>query len=50
MSDFLKELWLYARARKKYWLIPLILMMLLMGLLIFSAQTIVTSPFLYTIF
>lgn len=50
MRDFLKELWLYARERKKFWLLPLILLMLLMAVLIFSAQTFVTSPFLYTIF
>lgn len=50
MGDFLKELWLYARTRKKYWLLPLVLAMILMGLLIFSVQTVATSPFLYTIF
>lgn len=50
MADFLRELWLYARQRKKYWLLPLIVVMLLLGLLIFSAQVAVTSPFLYTLF
>ncbi len=50
MSDFLKELWQYARQRKKFWLLPLILILLLMGFVIFSAQTVAVSPFLYRIF
>ena len=50
MSEFLKELWQYARERKKFWLIPLVILMLLMGLLIVSVQTTATSPFLYSLF
>lgn len=50
MSEFLKELWLYARERKKYWLLPLIVVLLLLGLLLFTTQAAVTSPFLYTFF
>ncbi|MCC2637732.1 MAG: uncharacterized protein K0Q68_1451 [Moraxellaceae bacterium] len=50
MSEFLKELWLYARERKKYWLLPLIVVLTLIGLLIFTTQAVVTSPFIYTLF
>lgn len=50
MSEFLKELWLYARERKKYWLLPLIAILTLMGFLIFSTQAIVSSPFIYSLF
>lgn len=50
MTDFLKELWQYARERKKFWLLPLVATMLLMGLLIFSVQTVATSPFFYSLF
>lgn len=50
MGSFLKELWLYARERKKFWLLPLILAMLLIGVLIFSVQATATSPFIYSLF
>ncbi len=50
MSEFLKELWLYARERKKYWLLPLIAILILMGFLIFSTQTLASSPFIYSFF
>lgn len=50
MSEFLKELWLYARERKKYWLLPLIAILTLMGFLIFSTHAIVSSPFIYSLF
>lgn len=50
MKEFLQELWLYARERKKFWLLPLILAMLLMGFLIFSVQATVSSPFIYSLF
>lgn len=50
MKDFLREFWQYARQRKKFWLLPLVLAMLLMGVLLFSAQIVATSPFLYSLF
>lgn len=50
MKEFFKELWEYARERKKFWLLPLIITMLLMGLLIFSMQAAVSSPFIYSLF
>lgn len=50
MKQFFIELWQYARERKKFWLLPLILLILLMGVVIFSAHTAVTSPFVYSLF
>ena len=46
----LKELWSFLRARKKFWLAPLLLMMLLLGLLLVLAQGSVVAPFIYTLF
>ena len=47
---FLIELWRFLRARKKYWLLPIILVMLLVGGLIVLAQGSVVAPFIYTLF
>jgi uncharacterized protein DUF5989 len=47
---FLKELWAFMRARKKYWLWPIILMMALLGVLIVLAQGSAIAPFIYTLF
>jgi Family of unknown function (DUF5989) len=46
----LKELWAFLRIRKKYWLWPIFLMMLLLGVLIVLAQGSAVAPFLYTLF
>ena len=46
----LKELWLFIRGRKKFWLIPLILGMLILGLLLVLAQGSAIAPFIYTLF
>jgi hypothetical protein len=48
--SFLKELWRFMRARKKFWLAPLIIVMLLLGALIVLAQGSAVAPFIYTIF
>ena len=50
MSAFLKELWLFLRVRKKLWLAPLILVMVLLGILLIAAQGSVVAPFIYTLF
>ena len=44
------ELWAFMRVRKKWWLLPLILVMLLAGLLITVAQGSALAPFIYAIF
>jgi len=46
----IKELWSYLNCRKKYWLFPVIFVMLALGLLIVFAQGTVVAPFIYTIF
>ncbi len=48
--SLLKELWAYMRIRKKYWLIPLLFMMLLLGGLLVLAQGSAVAPFIYTVF
>lgn len=48
--SFLKELWMFLRVRKKLWLLPMIIVMLLMGVLLVLAQGSVLAPFIYTIF
>ena len=48
--NFIKELWRFMRARKKYWLLPAILTMALLGALIVLAQGSVLAPFIYTLF
>ena len=44
------ELWAFMRVRKKWWLLPIIVMMLLVGLLLIFAQGSALAPFIYTIF
>jgi hypothetical protein len=44
------ELWSFMRVRKKWWLLPIILVLLLVGALLVFAQGSVLAPFIYTIF
>jgi hypothetical protein len=46
----LAELWAFLRARKKFWLLPIMLVMLLFGTLLVLAQTSAIAPFIYTLF
>lgn len=48
--SFLKELWGFIRARKKYWLLPTLVTMVLLGALIVLAQGSAVAPFIYTLF
>ena len=50
MTELLKDLWLFMRERKKFWLAPIILVMLLLGALIVLAQGSAVAPFIYTLF
>lgn len=47
--DFLKDLWGFITARKKWWLLPLIIILLLIGILIVLGGTSI-APFIYTLF
>ena len=48
--SFLRELWVFMRVRKKYWLFPVVFMMLLLGGLIVLGQSSAVAPMIYTIF
>jgi hypothetical protein len=48
--DLLKDLWAFMRERKKYWLAPIIIVMVLLGALIVLAQGSAVAPFIYTLF
>jgi hypothetical protein len=48
--DFLSELWAYMRHRKKWWLLPVITVLVLVGALLVFAQGSALAPFIYTIF
>jgi len=48
--SILKELWDFMRARKRYWLIPIIVVFILLSLLIFFTQSSAVAPFIYTLF
>jgi hypothetical protein len=47
---FIKELWTFLRIRKKLWLAPIIIVMVLLGGLLILAQGSVVAPFIYTLF
>ena len=44
------EFWIYLRLRKKYWLLPIVLMLLLLGLLLVLTAGSSLAPFIYTVF
>ena len=48
--EFLKELWVFLSVRKKLWLAPIIVVMIILGGLIILAQGSVVAPFIYTLF
>jgi len=48
--EFLKELWTFLQVRKKLWLTPIIIVMLIFGGLLILAQGSVVAPFIYTLF
>ncbi len=50
MFDALKDLWLFMRERKKYWILPIVLVLLLVGGLLVLTQGSVVAPFIYTLF
>jgi len=50
MMEFLGDLWNFMRVRKKFWLAPIVVVMLLLGGLIVFAQGSAVAPFIYTLF
>ena len=49
-TGILSELWAFMKVRKKWWLLPVILLLMLVGALLVFAQGSVLAPFIYTIF
>ena len=47
---FIKEFWEFLKVRKKYWLLPIIIVLVIFGGLIILAQGSAVAPFIYTIF
>jgi hypothetical protein len=50
MISILLELWVFLRVRKKYWLVPIVIMLALFGALIVLTQGSAVAPFIYTLF
>lgn len=50
MFDLFSDLWAFMRERKKFWLAPLVLIMIVLGGLIVLAQGSAVAPFIYTLF
>ena len=48
--SFIRELWAYMRTRKKYWLLPILIVFVLFGGLIVLSQGSAVAPFIYTVF
>ncbi|MGF7039230.1 DUF5989 family protein [Mucilaginibacter lappiensis] len=48
--EFLTELWLFIRTRKKFWLVPLIVILLLFSVLIILSSVPAIGPFIYALF
>lgn len=50
MREFIVDLWQFMRERKKFWLAPLIIILVLLGALLVFAQGSAVAPFIYTLF
>ena len=50
MGELMVELWAFLRERKKFWLLPIIMVLLAMGTLLVLTQGSVVAPFIYTLF
>lgn len=50
MGEFIRDMWDFMKARKKFWMAPIIVIMVLLGGLIVLAQGSAIAPFIYTLF
>jgi len=50
MGDFAVELWMFMRERKKFWLLPIVVVLVLFGGLLLLTQGTAVAPFIYTLF
>jgi len=49
-KSFLREVWDFLKIRKAWWLVPIIIMLILVGILIIFGQSSTVSPFVYALF
>lgn len=50
MGEFVLELWAFMKERKKFWLLPIIMVLVMLGTLIVLTQGSAVAPFIYTLF
>jgi hypothetical protein len=50
IMEFIRELWAFMKERKKFWLLPILVVLLLFGTLIVLTQGSAVAPFIYTLF
>jgi len=50
MSEFIMELWAFMKERKKFWLMPIIFVLIILGFLIVLTEGSAVAPFIYTLF
>jgi hypothetical protein len=50
MGEFVLELWAFMRERKKFWMLPIVVVLILLGSLIVFTQGSAVAPFIYTLF
>ncbi len=50
MLGFLREFWMFLRVRKKFWLLPIIIVLVVVGGLLVLAQGTAVAPFIYSLF
>lgn len=50
MKTFAVEMWSFLRVRKKFWMLPVIMMLVVIGALLFAAQGSALAPFIYSLF
>ena len=48
--DFLREIWLFYRTRKKLWMLPILVLLLIVGFLVVLTEGSAVAPFIYTVF
>jgi hypothetical protein len=48
--EFLRDFWMFLKERKKFWLVPIILILLLLGVLVVFVGGSAAAPFIYTLF
>ena len=50
MGEFVMELWAFMKERKKFWLLPIVVVLVMLGSLIVLTQGSAVAPFIYTLF